>query len=112
MLSRKSSASQIMDNLQIVYKENGKAIQECVKLAQLVRDSILSTKEKGHDQSQLMLINTILLKKHKDMLFVKCRELNISQEEYLRQLVFRDLKLNPFSENEEIKKAKVIKKGR
>jgi hypothetical protein len=91
LLSTKFSQAQVMDLLNVIYKENTKAISMCLKLAINVRDSLIRSREEGLSEDHVVTVSTSILKKHKDVLAVKCKDMGISQEEFLRQLVLKQI---------------------
>lgn len=91
MLNPKYLYSKILDSLDILYKENKQAKKTCLELATYVRDATIKSRESDIDEGQPVQIGTIIRKKHKMMLQVLCKKLRISQEEYVRQVILRDL---------------------
>jgi len=91
LLSRKISHGKIIDSIALIYKDNRKAQRICLELAIKVRDSLLKSQEEGVDPNHLVNVCTILRKKHKDLLYIHCKESRVSQERYLRSLILRDL---------------------
>ena len=91
MLNPKYIYSKLLDSLDILYKENQHAKKTCLELATYVRDATIKSKESDIDEGQPVQIGTIIRKKHKMMLQVLCKKLQMSQEEYIRQVILRDL---------------------
>ena len=77
--------------MSIHYNGDERAISNCLVLAKRVRDAMVVERERGLNPDQLVNIQTTLRKKHKDIVAVHCKDRGISQEEYLRGLIIRDL---------------------
>jgi hypothetical protein len=102
----------VVDALALIYPNNLKAQRVCLELAINVRDAIIRSREEGNPADHLYPISTALLKTHKDHLILRCKELRLSQEEYLRLLILRDIKtrfslnLDPLNESRLVKAIK------
>jgi hypothetical protein len=82
----------IKDVIGFIYPDNLQAQKNCFELATLVRDAQIQAREEGLQADHLTQLSTILQKKHKDMLAMRCRDSRVSQESYLRLLVLDDLR--------------------
>jgi len=91
MLSKKSSSTQMIDSLSLIYIGNKKAQETCLQLAMAVRNAHIHAKEKGLGPNHLVNIGTTIRKYFKPLIMTRYRELNISQESYLRMLILSDL---------------------
>ena len=91
MLSKKTTQTQIMDSLALIYVGNKKAQDTCLQLALNVRNSVIISQEKGLGPNHLINIGTTIRKYYKPLIMNRYRELNISQESYLRMLILTDL---------------------
>lgn len=91
LLSPKVSSSQIFDLVGIIFKDNARAQKTCLELAQYVRDAIVANRESTMEPNQLVSLGTKIRKIDKDLIMVRCKEMGISQEEYFRYLVLKDL---------------------
>jgi hypothetical protein len=91
MLKKGVSHGQVVDALTIIYKENRKALDLCLKLATNVRDAMIKSAEAGIDPDQLVNVTTTLRKRYKDLLALKCKEMRISQDDYVRYVILHDL---------------------
>jgi hypothetical protein len=116
-MSKKTPVGQVTDALQIIYKDNLNAQKMCMELAVHVRNAMINRKEKGLSPNQLVSVSTTIRKKYKDMLIVRCKELNRSQDDYIRDLLLKDLSKRfnlpedtTFTEKQAIKAIKVNKK--
>ena len=109
LLSSKVPASQVDDSLTILYGKNVEAKKKCLELALIVRDATVKGQESGLGADHVLNITSSLRKTHKDLLVVRCKELKISQEHYIRTLILADLKnrfhitVDPVVENKTIK---------
>lgn len=92
LLNKKFSEAGVLDNLAIIYKDNKKAQTKCFELAIFVRNATIKERETGKNPDSLCNITTVLRKTHKDYMTIRCREMSLSQEEYLRQLVLQDIR--------------------
>jgi hypothetical protein len=117
LMSKKTPVGQVTDALQIIYKDNLNAQKMCMELAVHVRNAMINRKEKGLSPNQLVSVSTTIRKKYKDMLIVRCKELNRSQDDYIRDLLLKDLSKRfnlpedtTFTEKQAIKAIKVNKK--
>jgi len=112
MLSNKYPVGKILDTIHLIYKDNQKAKKICQELATNVRNAMLKSREEGLHPDHLIAVTTSLRKRMKDLLSLRCKELKISQEDYLRGLIIQDLKPRyllqdtPFSENKLVKALK------
>ena len=102
LCSPRNSQSQVIDLLHVIYKDNAKAISTCLKLAINVRDSLIKSQEEGLNADHIVAVGTSILKRHKDVLFVKCREMGMSQEEFLRRLILRQILLWTGAKSEDV----------
>lgn len=91
MLSRQASNNQILDAIALMYPDNIKARAICLELALQVRNATITSKEKGFDKDRLLAIGTTIRMYYKPLIMDRIRELNISQESYLRGLVLTDI---------------------
>lgn len=91
LVSKKSSVGRIQDALSIAFQGNQIAIATCLKLASNVREAMIKADEQGTDENQEVAISTIVKKKVKDLIFLRCKELGIPMNKYLKQLVISDL---------------------
>jgi len=112
LLNKKYNISAVVDALALIYPNNLRAQRICLELAIHVRDAIIRSREEGNPADHLYPLSTALLKSHKDHLVLRCKEMNLSQEEYLRLLVLRDIKtrfslnLDPIAESRLVKAIK------
>jgi hypothetical protein len=113
LLNKHYSTASVLDSVRLVYKENTKAVEICTDLAIRVRDAMIRQREQGAHPDQLMQLNIRLRKRHKDLLSLRASALHLSQEDYLRMLIFRDLKvafnaehLDPVAESSLIRRLK------
>lgn len=90
LLQRKLSRS-VTDQLLLIYPDNPKARENCLKLAEKVRDATIITRERGLPDNHPTEVSTTIRKKVKDVLRLRVGELRVSQEEYLRGLILQDL---------------------
>lgn len=111
MLSRKPR--QVTDQLKLIYHDNQQAQENCLKLAALVRDATIVTREKGLPDDHPAEVSASLRRKTKELVVVRARELNISQDEYVRGLIIKDLnvrypslRLDPLQERNVLKNRK------
>lgn len=91
LLSKKHPDSQVLDTIHMIYKDNSKARKMCRELATHVRDAMIRSKEEGVSPDHITTLSTTIRKQHKDLVAMRCKELGVSQEKYLRQLVLTDL---------------------
>jgi hypothetical protein len=116
LMNRNYSVVSVLDSVKLVYKENARAIKICTELAIKVRDSMVLSREKGKSPDQLVQLSLTLRKRHKDLLALRAQELHLSQEDYIRVIVLKDLvsryKMQQISVAGEAALIKAIKKGR
>ena len=83
-------------------------------LATQVRNAMVIHKEKGKQPNDLVNIGTVLRKQHKTLVEMRCKELRVSQEAYLRGLILTDVGKRfhgiPISATEEARLIKLLKK--
>lgn len=117
MMSKKASSTQIIDSIALIYPGNDKAQRMCLELATWVRNAMIGAKENGMDPNHLITIGTTLRNYYKPLIQNRYRELNTTQEAYIRGLILADLakrfnlKINHIEEKiimENIKKQKSI----
>lgn len=94
MLSKKSM-SMVADQIQMLFPNNIKAQSNCMELASIVRDSTIRHRETNNNTqvNKHVVLNVTLKKKHKDLIALKCKELGVSQDSYVRCLILQHLKL-------------------
>jgi len=92
MINKRVSPGQISDFLGMIFKNDLVAIKRCYELSSFVREAYLKTGETGISENHLVSVQTVLRKTHKDLVTIRCRELGITQEQYLRHLILLDLK--------------------
>jgi len=92
LLNKKFSQASVIDSLKLIYKDNGAAQKNCLELAVIVRDSVIKGRESVRDPDSLCGISTTLRRIHKNHVTIRCRELNLSQEDYVRGLILSDIK--------------------
>lgn len=92
LINKKVSYSSVLDMLRLIYPSNKKAQDTCLELAKHVRNAMLEAREKGGDKGQLYQVYASLLGHHKSYVVLRCKELNLSQEEYFRLLILKDIK--------------------
>lgn len=114
MLSKKISPTQISDSLALIFLNNRKAQDICLGLATNVRNAQILVNEEGLSPDHLVQIGTTLRKYFKPLIMSRYRELNLSQESYIRMLILNDLikrfNLNKISLTEENRLINYIKK--
>jgi len=91
MLSKKTSHSQLIDSLALIFVDNKKAQDTCFQLAINVRNAQILSQEKGLGPNHIINIGTSLRKFFKPLITNRARELKLSQESYLRMLIFNDI---------------------
>lgn len=91
MLSKNVSMTQIIDSLALIYIDNKKAQETCLLLATNVRNAEIQVKEKGLGPNHIIAIGTTIRMYYKPFIMSRYRELNISQESYIRMLILQDL---------------------
>lgn len=96
--SKAHSQAQALDSLNILYPDNSEARKICLDLAIKVRDATIISRERGLQPDHLVNVVTVLRKQHKDLMALRCKEYKVSQEEYIRALILRDLK-NKFTQH-------------
>jgi hypothetical protein len=88
---KKTSRAQIMDSLALIYPDNKKAQDVCLELALNVRNAMIDAAERGLGPHHLISISTVIRNYYKPMITHRVRELNISQEAYIRGLILSDI---------------------
>jgi hypothetical protein len=91
MLSKKTTQAQIMDSLALIFIDNKKAQDVCLELATKVRNAQIHSQEKGLGPNHIINIGTSLRKFYKPLIMNRYKELNLSQESYIRMLILNDL---------------------
>ena len=115
MLSRKSSMTQILDAIALIYPDNKKAQEVCLDLSLLIRNASIENQEKDLGPNHLVNIGTVIRKYFKPLIAQRVSEMATSQEGYVRGLILTDLakrfnlKLSMVEENNIIKR---IQKGK
>lgn len=116
LMNQKYSVVSVLDSIKLVYKENVRAIPICTDLALKVRDAMVRSREVGKAPDQIVQLGVTLRKRHKDLLTLRARELHLSQEDYVRTLILKDLaqrfRTSPIEIAAESQLIKNIKKGR
>lgn len=114
LVTNQHGQAKVIDSLTLIYKDNAKAKQVCLDLATQVRNAMVVHKEKGKKPNELINIGTVLRKQHKTLVEMRCRELNVSQESYIRGLILTDVGKRfhgmPISATEEARLIKLLKK--
>lgn len=87
----RTSRSQILDSIALIYPSNKTAQEICLELALNVRNAMIASQEQGMGPNHLVSISTVLRLYYKPMIANRVRELNTSQEDYLRGLILSDL---------------------
>jgi len=85
------SHSQLIDSLALIFVDNKKAQDTCFQLAINVRNAQILSQEKGLGPNHIINIGTSLRKFFKPLITNRARELKLSQESYLRMLIFNDI---------------------
>lgn len=91
MMNKGVSPTQITDSLALIYIDNKKAQETCLELAINVRNAHIQVKEKGLGPNHIIALSTTLRKYYKPLVMNRARELNISQESYIRMLILQDI---------------------
>jgi hypothetical protein len=116
LMNQKYAAVSVMDSVKLVYKDNPRAVKICTELAIKVRDAMVRSREVGKSPDQIVQLGFTIRKRHKDLLSLRSKELHLSQEDYIRMVILKDLaqrfKTASISPPEESKVIKAIKKGR
>lgn len=106
--------AKVIDSLTLIYKDNARAKQICLDLATQVRNAMVVHKEKGKGPNDLLNIGTIIRKQHKTLVEMRCKELKLSQEAYIRGLILTDIGKRfhdmPIIASEETRIIKMLKK--
>jgi len=91
MLSKKTSQTQIVDSLALIFSGNVNAQNICMDLALKVRNAQIHAKEEGLSQNHLIQLSLTLRKYFKPLIMNRYRELKLTQESYIRMLILNDL---------------------
>lgn len=91
LLDKRTTQAQIMDSLALIFLNNKKAQDTCLQLALSVRNAKIQAQEKGLGSNHIIQIMTSLRNYYKPLIMHRYRELNITQESYLRMLILNDL---------------------
>lgn len=92
LMSRTASNAQAYDQLNIIFKQNRKAIDICIDLAHKVRDAMINKREKGiQDPTYPVQLNTVLQHQHKELLALVCKDMKISQDAFVRSIILKEL---------------------
>lgn len=113
LMIHRHGQAKVIDSLTLIYKDNAKAKENCLALATLVRNAMVVHREKGLAPNELINIGTVLRKQHKTLVEMRCRELKVSQEAYIRGLILKDVsdryKDIPINAAEETRTIKLLK---
>ena len=116
LVSKQHGQAKVIDSLTLIYKDNARAKEVCLDLATQVRNAMIVGKERGKEPNDLVNLGTVLRKQHKTLVEMRCRELKVSQEAYLRGLVLADVGKRfqglAISNTEESRLIKLIKNRR
>jgi hypothetical protein len=88
----KNTVSAVRDHLLLIFKENAKAIDNCFELAKLVRNAEIQIGESTGDIKREYQATTTLPYNAKKALTILCKELRMSQEHFIRELIIKELK--------------------
>lgn len=91
MMSKKVSRMQVLDSIALIYPQNKKAQELCLELALNVRNAMIDSQEKGLGPDHIVNLTTTLRMYYKPLIANRIRELNTSQENYIRGLILSDL---------------------
>jgi len=91
MLDKRTSHTQILDSLALIYVGNKKAQEICFELALKVRNSFIQMKEKGLGTNHIISLTTSLRNYYKPLIMNRYKELGLTQESYIRMLIITDL---------------------
>jgi hypothetical protein len=91
MLGKKTSMTQILDAIALIYPDNRKAQEVCLELSLLVRNASIENQEKDLGPNHLVNIGTVIRKYFKPLIAQRVAELSASQEGYIRGLILMDL---------------------
>jgi len=91
MLSKKTSHSQIIDSIALIFLNNKKAQEICFDLAVNVRNAQIHANEEGLGPNHLIQIGTTLRKYFKPLIMNRYKELNLTQDSYIRMLILTDI---------------------
>jgi len=91
LLGKKTSQTQIIDSLSLIFPKNKPAQDICLQLALNVRNAKIQSQEKGLGANHIIQIGTTLRNYYKPMVMSRYRELNLTQESYIRMLILSDL---------------------
>lgn len=114
LMTHQYGQAKVIDSLTLIYKDNAKAKQTCLDLATQVRNAMVTHRERGMAPNELINITTVLRKQHKALVEMRCKELKVSQEAYIRGLILNDVGKRfhamPINNAEETKVIKALKK--
>jgi len=91
LMDNKTSRTQIIDSIVLIYPSNKKAQDTCLELALNVRNAMILGKEKGLGPNHIVNIGTAIRMYYKPLIAHRVRELNTSQEDYIRGLILADI---------------------
>jgi DNA-directed RNA polymerase subunit F len=91
LMDKKTSRTQILDSIALIYPKNKKAQDTCLELALHVRNAMIDGKEKGLGPNHLVSISTVIRMYYKPLIMHRVRELDTTQEDYIRGLILSDL---------------------
>lgn len=92
LMSKSASNAQAYDQLNVIFKENTKAIAICKDLAHKVRDAMVKKKEQGiQDPTYPVQVNVTLQHQHRELLAVLCKDMRISQDTFIRGIILKEL---------------------